>query len=53
MHAFWDEVTIEVRMAQKRKMSYDISFGLKAMESAEKKSKEAAVCEFGIDAKRI
>ena len=49
VHAFCDEVTIEVTMAQKRKKSYDISFKLKAVESAEKKSKEAAAREFCVD----
>lgn len=37
-------------MAQKRK-SFDVSFKLKAVETAEKKSKEAAAREFGVDAK--
>ena len=36
-------------MAQKRK-SFDVSFKLKAVETAEK-SKEAAAREFGVDAK--
>ena len=40
-------------MAQKRKKSYEIAFKLIAVESAEKKSKEAAACEFGVNAKRI
>ena len=57
LHAFCEEVTIEVTidmtMAQKRKKSYDISLKLKAMESVEKKLKEAAACEFGVDATRI
>ena len=53
VHAFCDEVTIEVTMAQKRKKSYDISFKLKAVESAEKKSKETAAYEFGVDAKEF
>ena len=48
VHAFCNEVTIEVTMAQKRKKSYDISFKLKAVESAEKKLKEVAAREFGI-----
>ena len=39
-------------MAQKRK-SFNISFKLKAVETAEKKLKEAAACEFGVDARRI
>ena len=47
------KVTIKVTMAQKRKKSYDISFKLKAVESAEKKSKEVAAREFGVDAKRF
>ena len=46
VHAFCDEVTIEVMMAQKRRKSYDISFKLKAVESAEKKLKEATAREF-------
>ena len=38
--------------AQKRK-SFDASFKLKAVETAEKKSKDAAARELGVDAKRI
>ena len=34
-------------------MSFDVSFKLKAVETAEKKSKEAAAREFGVDAKQI
>ena len=33
--------------------SYCVSFKLKAVETAEKKSKEAAAREFGVDPKRI
>ena len=41
-------------MAQQRKRcSYDLSFKLKAIESAEKTSKEAAARQFGVDARRI
>ena len=39
-------------MSAKRK-SYCVSFKLKAIETAEKKSKEAAARESGVDAKRI
>ena len=39
-------------MAQKRK-SFDLTYKLNAVASAEKKSKEAAAREFGVDAKRI
>ena len=57
VHVFCDEVTIEVTievtMAKKRKKLYDISFKLKAVESKEKKSKEAAAREFGVDAKSM
>ena len=53
MHTFCDEMTIEVMMAQKINKSYDISFKLKALESAEKKLKEPGAHEFAIDAKRI
>ena len=35
-------------MAQKRKESYGISFKSNAVESAKKKSKEAAAPEFGV-----
>ena len=41
-----------VRAMFKRK-SYDVSFKLKAVEWAEKKSKEAATRERGMDSKRI
>ena len=34
-----------------RRQSYDVLFKLKAIESAEKKSKEAAAREFRVDAK--
>ena len=37
----------------KRKKSYDINLKLKAVEEAEKKSKEAAAREFCVDPKRI
>ena len=41
-------------MAQQRKRcSYDLSFKLKAIMSAEKTSKEAAARQFGVDARRI
>ena len=40
------------RMMSKRK-SYDVSFMLKAVECAEKTSKEAAAREMGVGAKRI
>ena len=33
--------------------SYDVLFKLKAIETAEKKSKEAAAREFRVDAKRV
>ena len=36
-----------------KRKSYDVSFKLKAVECAEKKSKEAAVREMGVDSKRI
>ena len=36
-------------LPQKRKKSYDMDFKLKAVEVAEKKSKEAAACEFCIN----
>ena len=39
-------------MSAKQK-SYCVSFKLKAIETAEKQSKEAAVRESGMDAKRI
>ena len=39
-------------MAQKRN-SYDIFFKLKAIETAEKTSKEAAAHDFGIDPRRV
>ena len=39
-------------MAQKRK-SYDSSFKLEAIETAEKTSKEVAACEFDIDPRRV
>ena len=41
-----------VRTMSKRK-SYDVSFKLKAVECAEKKSKKAAAREMGVDSKRI
>ena len=41
-----------VRAMSKHK-SDDVSFKLKAVECAEKKSKEAAVREMGVDCKRI
>ena len=41
-----------VRAMSKQK-SYDVSFKLKAVECAEKKSKEAAAREMGVDSKRI
>ena len=41
-------------MAQQRKRcSYDLSFKLKAIKSAENTSKEAAARQFGVDARRI
>ena len=36
-----------------RRECYDVSFKLKAVECAERKSKEAATGEYGVDAKRI
>ena len=36
-----------------KRKSYDVSFKLKAVECAEKKSKEAAAREMGVDSKRI
>ena len=53
VHAFCNEVTIEVIMAQKRKKSCDTPVKLKSVESAEKKLKKTATCEFGVEAKRF
>ena len=39
--------------AMSKRKSYDVSFKLKAVEYAEKKSKEAAAREMGVDSKRI
>ena len=36
-----------------KRKSYDVSFKVKAVECAEKKSKEAAAREMGVDSKRI
>ena len=36
-----------------KRKAYDVSFKLKAVECAEKKSKEAAVREMGVDSKMI
>ena len=36
-----------------KRKSFDVSFELKAVESASKKSRQAAAREFGVDAKRI
>ena len=40
-------------MSSRKRQSYDTSFKLKAVERAEKSSKEAAAREFKVDAKRI
>ena len=45
-------IRLSTAMAQKRK-SFDVSFKLKAVETAEKRSKEAAAREFGVDDRRI
>ena len=44
-----------ITMAEQRKLkrSYDVSFKLRAVESAEKSTKEAAARHFGVDARRI
>ena len=39
--------------AMSKRKAYDVSFKLKAMECAEKKSKEAAAREMGVDNKMI
>ena len=39
--------------AMSKRMSYDVSFKLTAVECAEKKSKEAAAREMGVDSKMI
>ena len=38
---------------QRKRCSYNLSFKLKAFESEEKTSKEAAARQFGVDARRI
>ncbi len=40
-------------MSSRKRKSYDISFKIKAVRSAEQDSKEAAAREYGVDAKRI
>ena len=41
------------QLAMSKRKSYRVSFKLKAVEMAEKKSKEASAREFGVDPKRI
>ena len=41
------------KLATSKRKLFCVSFKLKAVETAEKKSKEAAAREFGIDPKRI
>ena len=43
----------EVLREMSKRKAYDVSFQLKAVECAEKKSKEAAAREMGVDGKRI
>ena len=45
--------TVQTTHGAEEKKSYDISFKLKAVETAEKKSKEAAALEFGVDPRRL
>ena len=40
-------------MEHRKKKSYELSFKLKAIESAGKMSKESAACEFKVDPRRI
>ena len=44
---------INTHVAMSKRKCYDVSFKLRAVDCAEKRSNEAAAREFGMDAKRI